>query len=302
LRPAASNSGSFGVVSNFPTIGNSFTITGHFQPISELTTLLSADARTPNPFQRSLVDSLIGIRIYPHREKDSGVIARRDENPQGRGIFYDRPLEDPLRNVSSSQEPHGYIFQFWAGRRNERAPTVVPNNPPTTAVSASPSRVVLAANCGPDQIPAEGCVATSSTVQLAANATDPDGDMLLYTWSTTGGSITGDGSNVTWDLSDVQPGTYTASVEVDDGCGCIAFSSATVMVESCGCESDPATMSSHPYEFPLPIVTEHDKRFLSHSIIHRIADGRQHFAALNIRDKQQATPLQGRPRASPLLT
>jgi hypothetical protein len=160
-------------------------------------------------------------------------------NQQGGRIFNDRGPGDFPRGFVRSQDPHGYIFQFWAGHRNERAPTVVPNNPPTTAVSASPSRVVLAAECPPDQRPVEGCTSTGSTVQLAANATDPDGDTLLYTWSTTGGRITGDGANVTWDLSGVQPGTYTASVDVDDGCGCIAFSSTTVTVERCTCEVIP---------------------------------------------------------------
>jgi hypothetical protein len=70
-------------------------------------------------------------------------------------------------------------------------------------------------------------------VQLAANATDPDGDTLLYTYTTTGGRVTGDGANVSWDLAGVQPGTYTATVEVDDGCGCVAFSSTTVTVAEC---------------------------------------------------------------------
>jgi hypothetical protein len=38
---------------------------------------------------------------------------------------------------------------------------------------------------------------------------------------------------VTWDLSGLAPGTYTASVEVDDGCGCISFSSTTVTIANC---------------------------------------------------------------------
>ena len=54
-------------------------------------------------------------------------------------------------------------------------------------------------------------------------ATDPDGDTLLYSYTVTGGRITGEGANVSWDLTGVQPGTYTSTVEVDDGCGCVAF-------------------------------------------------------------------------------
>jgi hypothetical protein len=64
-------------------------------------------------------------------------------------------------------------------------------------------------------------------------AADPDGDTLLYSYTVTGGRITGEGANVSWDLSGAAPGTYTASVEVDDGCGCITSSSTTVTIANC---------------------------------------------------------------------
>jgi len=72
------------------------------------------------------------------------------------------------------------------------------------------------------------------SVGLTANATDPDGDTLLYTYTVSGGRVTGEGANVSWDLSGVGPGKYTATVEVDDGCGCISFSSTEVTIGSCG--------------------------------------------------------------------
>jgi hypothetical protein len=240
-------------------VGIDFPVTQHFQPIIEVKSVQYVGGRTPNAFQNNPVDFLAGIRVFPRRWFGFSAAYRAHMNQQGGRIFNDRGPDDFPRNFIRSDEPHGFIFQFWAGRRNERAPTVVPNNPPTTAVSASPSRVVLAADCPSGERPREGCVATSSQVQLAANATDPDGDTLLYTWSTTGGRITGDGANVTWDLSGVQPGTYTASVEVDDGCGCIAFSSTTVTVERCECELIPipptpeATPTPTPEATPTPI-------------------------------------------------
>jgi hypothetical protein len=81
-------------------------------------------------------------------------------------------------------------------------------------------------------------------VALTANANDPDGDTLLYTYNTTGGRITGEGPNVSWDLTGVQPGTYTATVEVDDGCGCVSFSSTTATVAACtGCVAPCPTIT-----------------------------------------------------------
>jgi hypothetical protein len=215
------------------------------------------------------VDALAGVKIYPRRwfgfgawyrlnvnqQSESHFKAGDDFNAQinqlsgvfvpGRGIVIvpgtTRPATAgglPL-GFNFSDDPHGFGFQFFAGRRNERLPTIFPNQPPTVTLSASSSRVVLAAQCTGDQTPDPACTPTAGTVQLSATATDPDGDTLLYTYSTTGGRVTGDGPNATLDLTGVSAGTYTVTVEVDDGCGCIAFNTTTVTVENCGCVSPP---------------------------------------------------------------
>jgi hypothetical protein len=75
---------------------------------------------------------------------------------------------------------------------------------------------------------------------LVADATDPDSDQLLYTWSVTGGKLSGEGRQVTWDLIGVPNGTYTATVEVNDGNQHTATGSATVTVADCtGCVPPP---------------------------------------------------------------
>jgi len=137
-------------------------------------------------------------------------------------------------NFRPSEDANGFIFQFWVGKRNERAPEYLPNQPPTVTLSASSSNINPP--CPPGLIPTGGYTPSANgQVQLSANATDPDGDTLLYTYSTTGGQITGEGPNVTWNLDGATAGTYTATVEVDDGCGCVAFSSTTVTVATPNC-------------------------------------------------------------------
>ena len=94
--------------------------------------------------------------------------------------------------------------------------------------------------CPPGQTSATCPTTANTSLTLTTAATDPDGDTLLYTYSTTGGRITGEGASVAWDLSGVGPGTYTATVEVDDGCGCVSFSSTTVTVAACAdCVTPP---------------------------------------------------------------
>ncbi|HSE36955.1 MAG TPA: hypothetical protein VLG74_06595, partial [Blastocatellia bacterium] len=85
-----------------------------------------------------------------------------------------------------------------------------------------------------------GCAASSNEVQLTANYTDPDNDTLLYTWSVTGGKLTGEGRVVTWDLTGVADGSYTATVEVNDGNQHPVTGTATVAVGPCSdCEKIP---------------------------------------------------------------
>ena len=81
-------------------------------------------------------------------------------------------------------------------------------------------------------------------MDLTANASDPDNDTLLYTWSVTGGKLSGDGRAVSWDLGGAQPGTYTASVEVNDGNAHTAMGSTTVTIAACtGCVPPCPTVS-----------------------------------------------------------
>jgi len=72
--------------------------------------------------------------------------------------------------------------------------------------------------------------AMTSTIECTAS--DPDGDELSYTWSTSEGSISGEGSVVTW----VAPntfGTYTITVTVTDGRGSQATQSIEIVVTCC---------------------------------------------------------------------
>lgn len=108
----------------------------------------------------------------------------------------------------------------------------LPNTPPKVDLKTSVENITLPCKSGETST---ACATDScQIVILRADASDADGDTILYTYTVTGGRINGDGSAVIWDLKGKEPGSYTASVEVDDGCGCIAYGSAKVTVASCG--------------------------------------------------------------------
>jgi hypothetical protein len=73
-------------------------------------------------------------------------------------------------------------------------------------------------------------------VQLTAKAVSPGGNPIKYRWTTSGGSVAGEGPNVTWDLTGLKPGYHKASLDIQtngvDG-ECHAFSSVSVLVSPC---------------------------------------------------------------------
>jgi hypothetical protein len=211
-------------------LGLDFPVNKHVQFITELKSVRYVAGRTPAAFPNNPVDFLGGVRIFPRRWFGMSAWYRAHLNQQGNRLFNDATAADFPAGFLQSEDPHGYGFQFFAGRRNLRAPLELPNQPPTVTVTASQASITLPCRAGFRSLT---CTPSSQTVQLSANASDPDGDTLLYTWSTTGGRITGDGPNVSWDLTGVAPGSYTATVEVDDGCGCVAFSTTTVTAAEC---------------------------------------------------------------------
>lgn len=75
-------------------------------------------------------------------------------------------------------------------------------------------------------------------VRLKATGVSPEGKPLRYQWTVSGGRLdSSDGTDVIWDLSDAQPGVYSASVTVESGpVGnplCTAFTSTRVVVRRC---------------------------------------------------------------------
>lgn len=244
-------------------VGFDFPVNKYFQPVMELRSTTYAGGRTPNAFENSPVDAVAGVKIFPYRWMGFGLAYRYHINQQDDSMFDGNNFNTPINQVTNvnvpgrglvvvpgttrpatqggfprgfrpSEDANGFIVQVFAGHRNEREPDVLPNQAPViSSFAASTSTVTVP--CQPGYHSASGACPTTATssVGLTTTATDPDGDTLLYTYSTTGGTIRGDGANATWDLSGLGPGTYTASVEVDDGCGCVSFSSTTVTIANC---------------------------------------------------------------------
>jgi len=261
-------------------IGLDFPVNEHFQPIVEVKSVTYVGGKTPNAFNNNPVDALGGIKIYPRRWFGIGLAYRRHLNQQDQDHFNPADFNIPIQQVTNvnvigrglvvvpgtsrpvtsqgfplgflwSEEPNGYIAQVWFGRRNAREAPKPPNQPPSVSVSGSMSSITRPC---PPGTSSSTCSPSGNEVQLTANATDPDNDTLLYTWSVTGGKLSGEGRSVTWDLSGVANGTYTASVEVNDGNQHVVPGSTTVTVADCtGCVAPPPPCPSISVSCPADV-------------------------------------------------
>ena len=211
-------------------IGVDFPINKHFQIIGEAKSIHYVRGRTENAFPNNPVEFLGGIRIYPRRWFGFSAAYRQHVNQHGDRLFglFDKTYP---AGFQESEDPHGFLTQFWIGHRNPRVEPLPPNGPPTVSVSGSSSSITLP--CPPGTSSSTCTPSASQEIQLTAASSDPDNDTLLHTWSVTGGRISGEGRAVNWDLSGVNPGTYTASVEVNDGNQHTANASTTVTVAVC---------------------------------------------------------------------
>jgi len=130
-----------------------------------------------------------------------------------------------------SNDPNGFGFQFFAGKRNKRE---VPKfNSPANVDSVTLSSNTITLPCPPGTRSASGC-SDNNSISVATHASDADNDVMTYTYTVSGGRIVGSGANVTWDLSGASEGTYTLTTAVDDGCGvCGKTETKSVTVARC---------------------------------------------------------------------
>lgn len=89
-----------------------------------------------------------------------------------------------------------------------------PNQPPTISCSTDRSPIMPGERTG-----------------ITSVASDPDGDPLTYSYTTTSGQIVGSGAKVEFDSTGLQPGSYAVKCMVSDGRGGNADASTNVDVQ-----------------------------------------------------------------------
>lgn len=128
------------------------------------------------------------------------------------------------------------VFPFAAvSPCSQQKPRREPNRPPSIeSFTSSLSTIQL---CRFTQTSA---LSDKPEVTLLVNAADPDGDSLYYAYSSTEGTISGEGRSVIWHLTGLPRGLHEIHVTVSDGKGGKAATALTVRtVDSSACDPPP---------------------------------------------------------------
>ncbi len=141
----------------------------------------------------------------------------------------------PVRTSNSEPKQPNPLKRFfsWVGgvlTRPFRRRVPVIDDPAFVVLTSSSSLIRF---CPLGQVSDASNCSHTRTVTLTADFPDVKEDKLLFTWSVTAGQLLGKGRRVTWDLSGLAEGTYTASVEVNDGYQHTSTASTTVEVAFC---------------------------------------------------------------------
>ncbi|MBV9925008.1 MAG: hypothetical protein JOZ96_08345, partial [Acidobacteria bacterium] len=230
--------------------------------------------RTPNSFQQNPVDFLGGVRIFPRRWFGFSAAYRGNLNQQGRSfvdIFKDDEANDGFpAGFRTSDDPHGFIFQVFAGRRNLPCPDCGPAVDFGVTVSQPETVVLPKAECtGCYRLKADCPKPTNPVVTLNAeiqNATVEQrgqvtpitftpGELATdfeWTWEVTGGpsKVMPDthGATATLDFTGAEAGEYTVEARASYVCpqgGCLRSAVTKVRVERPDCcePKAPPTLS-----------------------------------------------------------
>jgi len=92
------------------------------------------------------------------------------------------------------------------------------------AVTKRPNRPPVI-SCAPERNP----IIAGERVKINSTASDPDGDPLTYSYSATGGQVSGSGPSADFDSTGLSAGSYTVTCTADDGRG--GRTSATTNVD-----------------------------------------------------------------------
>jgi outer membrane protein OmpA-like peptidoglycan-associated protein len=165
---------------------------------------------------RDPVDSVMGFRVYALKNLALDVAYRYN------------------LNLTNHEDRNGFVVKVAFARWPEKP---LPPDNVTASCSAEKSSVMEGSN---------------ESVAATATATDANGRPLNYTWTASGGNISGTGPYVRWDLAGLGAGNYNLTARVDNGAGNNASCSTSIAVRpkpapaapTMSCTANPSSVNA----------------------------------------------------------
>ena len=189
---------------------------------------------------------------------------------------------DEIDELQSNFEATVGISALFGGHSEmESAEATIPppaNQPPTVTCAAERSEI-----------------APGEVVQIHATASDPEGDPLTYTWTTTAGHVAGPAANASLDFIGVTPpASATVTVHVSDDHGHTVTSDCTVSLATPAPPPKAEAVSCLAGGFPrnLSRLTNVDKACLDDVAQRLKADPRATVTVVGYADSHERSPQQ----------
>ena len=128
------------------------------------------------------LEALAGIRVYPKTWLSLGAAYQAS--------IHHAPDMPAIQSTRGGY--HGFVVQGTLGTRR--------NEPPTVSCAVGQRSILQ-----------------DDVTMVRVSAVDPDGDRLTYSWSASGGKVTGTGDTAEFSAAGLVPGTYTVTATVSDG-------------------------------------------------------------------------------------
>lgn len=169
---------------------------------------------------------------YDYHNENLGILFKIYDGRISRVFFY--PPKSKTGFLCSNESTSGYFSGEETLAETVFQDMNIDYNLPPNVDKLTLSKTEIVVSCSNVKGTNNSCSASKPEVTVKIEATDPENDVLTYEYTVSGGKIIGQGYNVVWDLSGVEPGNYEIKVGVNDGGGiCGATKTEMLVVKEC---------------------------------------------------------------------
>ncbi len=151
------------------------------------------------------------------------------------------------------------LREVYAGDYVEHeGPREVPAPPPPPPPPAKPANQPPALTCSAER----GQAIAGERVRISCQASDPDGDVVRFTWKASGGQVIGTGAVVVFDTTGLEAGDYTVAAHAEDPSGAGADATVPIEVTAAAAPAQPTKTHEGFFRTQSAVVDNVFKRIL----------------------------------------